>query len=260
MEPNNVKLKVLVYGLSGTGKTMWASTAPNPGYAACETGAGQGLLTIADKGIDYVAPTSLTEFEQVAAGAVFKDKDTIILDSLSEMVKSFIKDFALSIPRKQGDSEKRRKGVPELDDYGVMGEITRRLIRKLIEGNKDKHVIVTATERYLEADPESGQGQALIGPDLPGQMFLGSVAMFDLVLRLRTKQILKVPGDAKSRVVQRYFITQSDGAGTLAKCRNNVSLKPLLDKEEVFDLETGQGTFPFLLDKVQKGYQEALKK
>jgi len=259
IEPEKLKLKVLVYSLPGCGKTTWAGTAPNPGFAACETGHGNGLLSIADAGYDYVTPTSLSDFEAFAGGGIFKDKETLVLDSLSAMVKSFIKDFALAIPRKQGDSEKRRKGVPELDDYGVMGEITRRTLGRLIDCNPDKHIIVTATERYDKPDPENGQAELIIGPDLPGQMFLGSTAMFDIVLRLRTRPMLRDKNDAKSRYTERYFITQSDGKGTVAKCRNNVTLKPLLEQEEIFDPATGKGTFMDLLNKIRKGYIDSLK-
>lgn len=258
--PEKFRLNVLVYGLVGTGKTLWASTAPNPGFAACETGQGKGLLTIAEKGIAYVEPSSLVEFESVINRKVFADKETIVLDSLSEMVRTFIKDAALQIPRARGESDKRRKGIPELDDYGTMGEMTRRMIRSLLDNNPDKHIVVTATERYDKPDPENGQGEMLIGPDLPGQMFLGSTAMFDLVLRLRTRQTLRDPRDAKSKYVKRYFLTQPDGMGSIVKGRPNVDCKPLLDPEEVFDPSTGQGTFKFFLDKILAGYAAAAAK
>jgi hypothetical protein len=258
IQPEKFRLKVLVYGLPGTGKTSWMSTAPGLGVAACETGQGKGLLTVAQKGFDFVEPTNLMEFESICAGRVFGDKQTIGLDSLTSMSNTFIKDAALSIPRTRGASEKRNKGVPELDDYGVMAELTRKLLAKLLEN--DKHVIVTATERYKGPDLESGVGETLIGPDLPGQMFLGSTAMFDFVLRLRTRQKLRDPKDPKSRYVERYFVTQPDGQGTLAKCRSTMDNKPLLDKEEVFDPETGQGTFDALLKKILAGYAASAAK
>lgn len=231
------------------------SGAKNIGVAAGETGQGCGLLTIASKDIEYVLPESLEELEAFCKGGVFKDKEALGLDSLSDMNRTFVKDAALKIPRTRGESAKRNKGVPELDDYGVMAEITRKLLRTLI--SQDKHIIVTATESYKGPDPETGQGETLIGPELPGQMFTGSAAMFDTVLRLRTRQKLRDPRDAKSRYTERYFITQPDGQGTIAKCRNAVNGKLLLDKEEIFDPATGQGTFEYLLAKILKGYTDA---
>lgn len=253
IKPENIRIKVLLYGLPGVGKTEWLSTVPDIGVAACETGQGNGLLTIASKDIEFVTPENLVELEQFCKGVVFKDKAALGLDSLSEMSRTFIKDAALAIPRTRGESPKRNKGVPELDDYGVMAELTRKLLRIILA--QDKHIIVTATEKYSGPDPETGQGETLIGPELPGQMFTGSTAMFDMVLRLRTRQKLRDPKDAKSRYIERYFITQPDGQGTIAKCRNSVNGKALLDKEEIFDPATGQGTFPYLLDKILKGYE-----
>jgi hypothetical protein len=262
IDPKNFKVKMLVYGLPGLGKTMFLSTAQQVGslgIAACETGHGKGLLTIADAGIDYVEPVSYADFEGLCSGKVFSDKLVLCLDSLSSMTKTFIKDYALSIPRSgRGDSPKRMQGIPELDDYGTMGELTRRLTAKLLE--RDQHIIVTATERIDKPDPTDGpEASFMIGPDLPGQMFLGSTAMFDFVLRLRGRPKLANEKDPKSRYTERYFITQPDGMGTIAKCRSNHLGVPLLDREEVFNLKTGQGTFPYLLKKIVDGYALGLE-
>jgi hypothetical protein len=87
-------------------------------------------------------------------------------------------------------------------------------------------------------------------------MFTGSTAMFDTVLRLRARQKLRDPRSAKTRYTERYFLTQPDGQGTIAKCRNSVNGKALRDKEEIFDPATGQGTFKYLLEKILKGYEK----
>lgn len=259
IDPEKLRLKILIYGLTGTGKTLWASTAPDPGYLACETGSGNGVLTIADKAMDYAEPNSFADIEEFCSGKPFANKKSLVMDSLSEVVKRFVKEAALQIPRsKGGDSPKRAKGIPELDDYGVMGELTRRLILKLDQCNPDKHIIVTATEKYDRAGPDDPPGtESLVGPDLPGQMFLGAPAMFDLVIRLKTRQVLKNPADAKSRVTQRYLLTQPDGLGSIVKCRINSKTLPLIDKEEIFDPIAGLGTFDYIFKKIQDGYAKA---
>jgi hypothetical protein len=241
-----------VYGLPGTGKTKWAAGAPNPGIIACETGHGKGLLTLADQTIEFVEPTTLQDFDEVASGKVFKDKETLVFDSLSYFVKTVVKDEALKMPRKFGESAKRRAGVPELDDYGVMGELTRKYVEKLLL--LPKNVVVLATEKYSGGNEDNPE--IVIGPDLPGAMFLGSTAMFDAVLRLRTRPKLRDPKDAKSKYTERYFLTQPDGAGTIAKCRSTLNGKAILDKEEVFDLETGAGSFQALYDKLLAAYSQ----
>lgn len=250
-KPENYKMKLLVVGLPGSGKSTFLGTVPDIGIAACETGEGNGLLGLAQKGIDFVEPSNHAEFEIFCAGGVFKEKSALGIDSLTEMTKNHVQTAALAIPRKQGDSMKRRMGVPELDDYGIMGEFTRRLLRKLID--QDKHIICTALLKVKEP-PEGSAGETFIGPDLPGAMFLGAVAMFDLVLVLRTRPMLRDPKDAKSRYNQRYFVCEQQGQ-MLAKCRPSWSETSLLDQEEIFDLKTGQGTFPYLLDKITSKFK-----
>jgi hypothetical protein len=248
----------LVYALPGCGKTTWAGTLDpaTTGIAACgETGNGAGLLSIAERGFDCVVPENLTDVESFCKGEIFKDKSALVLDSASALVRTIVKDAVLSIPRNSGNSPKRKAGVLELDDYGTLAEFTRKLLYVLINANPTKHIIVTATEKYDRPNENDPPGtEALIGPDFAGQMFLGAAAMFDFVFRMRTRPVLEVPGDAKSRYVQRYLITQPI-QGTIAKCRANADGKPLLDKEEIFDLGKGQGTIPALVEKILKGYQ-----
>lgn len=256
LSAENFRFVGLIYSLPGVGKTSWLGTV-NPediGIAACESGLGSGLLSIADRGVDHIICESLDDLEAFCKGKVFPKKKVLALDSLTAMAKTFIKDAALKIPRARGESDKRKQGIPELDDYGTIAEMTRKVILMLINCNPDKHVIATATEKYDRPNENDAPGtESLIGPELAGQMFLGAPAMFDFVLRLRTRPKLRNPQDAKSRYSERYFITGQD-AGTIAKCRSNIKGKSLLDKEEIFDVDSGVGTFPYLVDKIVKGY------
>lgn len=252
---DDLKLAILIYALPGTGKTDWATDAPNPGVCACETGQGSGLLTAAQKGIDFVEPETFNDVNDFCSGKFFKDKESIVVDSWTEVVKRYVKQETLKIPRARGESDKRKMGIPELDDYMVMGEITRQLLYKLLTNFPDKHIIVTATEKYDKAGPDDPPGtESLIGPDLPGQMFLAAPAMFDFVLRMKTRPVLRDPKDAKSRYSQRYLITQPQ-SGVIAKCRANNLGRPLLDQEETVDKDTGQGSFNYILAKMVEGYK-----
>lgn len=247
-----MRLKVLLAALPGSGKTTWVGTVPNVGIAACETGHGKGLASIAGGDIKFVEPDNYKELEAFASGDVFKDCTALAIDSLSAMTKTFIKDYALSFPRKSGQTLKRAAGVPEQDDYGVMSELTRRLLAKIIA--LPKHIIVTTTLKLpQDAQPDEGKEALPAMPDLPGQLALASAAMFDTVLILRTRPILRDPRDAKSRFTQRYLMTQQSDKW-LAKSRLNVAGAPILSEEEVFDLRTGAGSFPDLLAKILKAY------
>lgn len=259
--PEKIKLKILLHGMAGTGKTTFLSTANSPEHklivGACETGHGNGLLSVAQAGFDFFELNSYNDFDEFCGGVAAKDYDVMGLDSLSWANKSFVKDKALSIPRSRGESQKRQLGVPELDDYGTMGELSRKLVQKLI--NQPKHIIVTAGMRIDRPDMESGQGETLIGPDLPGAFFLGSTAMFDIVLCLRSRSVLRDPRDAKSRYTERYFITENQG-GILAKNRLSVSAKGIsfLPSEVVFNPEKGTGTFDYFLNAAKTAYQDFL--
>ena len=249
--PGSLKMKVLLIGKSRTGKTTWAATAPNPGIAACETGHGGGLLSVMRSGVDFFEPQSLEDIDALASGHVFRDKETLVLDSLSAMARTLVKDYALKIPRRGANSPKREQGVPELDDYGVMAEITRRILDALI--NLDKHIVVTA----LEKTEKNEDGAAIAcGPDLPGQMFLAAPAMFDAVFYLKTRKAFKVPADPKTVFTQHYLITANDGFH-IGGDRNNVDGKPVLAREEVFDNLTGQGSFVDLYKKLTAAYAAA---
>jgi hypothetical protein len=171
------------------------------------------------------------------------------------MARTLIKDAALAIPTSGGAA--RRYGVPELRDYMVMAEMIRRVLIVLIQANPTKHILVMAHEKYDRPSETDAPGtESLIGPELSGQLFTAAPSMFDFVLRLRTRSLLRNPADAKSRYSQRYFQTNQE-SGVIAKCRATVNKKPLLDREEVFDLDSGAGSFPNLLNKIIAGYQVA---
>lgn len=262
IDPDALKLKILIHGLHGVGKTSFLGSANIPkgslGVGVCETGHGRGIMSIASLGFRATNLENYNQFEEFSSGVGLNEFDTIGLDSLSDASKTFIKDKALSIPRAKGESAKRLLGVPELDDYGSMAEITRKNVRKLL--NLPKHIIVTAGLRIDKPDPENGQGEMLQGPDLPGQMFLGSTAMFDLVLALRTRSVLRDIRDAKSRFIERYYLTDTVG-GVLAKNRLTVGEKAIsfLPTEVIVDKESGHGMFPWLLNEAKTAYAEFLK-
>lgn len=254
IKPETFKLKLLLIAPPGFGKTEFIGGIPNVGIAALETGEGNGVLTIADRGVSFCEPETKSELDQIASGLVFKTQEAVAFDSLTAMVKTLIRREAVSIPRKGGDSEKRRRGLPELDDFGVMGVMTHDLLRKLIQ--LDKHVVVTAQLKIQMPDPETGKGEYLVGPDLPGQMFLGAPAMFDTVLIGRTRPVTKDIGGIKKKVIERYWLTAPDGIH-LAKSRSKrLGNRPLLDAEEIYDLQTGAGTWPYLYNKIQTAYRE----
>lgn len=256
LDADKLKLKILIFALPGWGKTMWAAQAPDPGIIACETGHGSGLLTVADRGIEYVEPTSDDELEVACGPTVFGNKATKVLDSASDACWTFVKTAALAIPRAKGNSDKRDAGVPELDDYGTMGELMRRHLVRLLA--HPGHVIVTAKLRIKEPK-EGSSGPTIVGPDLPGALMLGAAGAFDLVLCGQVRQRLLDPKNPKSRVSERFLLTQPTGA-YVAKSRLQNAIDPILPAEVRVDPAGGEGNFNWFLEHAVAAYKRAAAK
>lgn len=226
--------------------------------AACETGHGSGLLSVAHAGVDYVEPKTFVDFRALCLGtfAPFQTKQTIALDSLTAMTKTFIKDHVLAnFPAKnQREMLRRQAGVPTGFDFGDIADVTRTLLNQLLA--QDKNVIVTALEKITKDD--NGVITS-IDPDLPGALGTSAAAMFDSVLFLKVRKALRDPRDPKSAYFERYFITASDGIH-VAKDRNASNSKSFLNAEEVFDPSTNRGTFTTLFEKIAAGHAAAAAK
>lgn len=252
-----LRWKVLIVGRPGVGKSSWLSGAPDPGIAACETGHGSGLLSIAHSGVEFVEPKNFVDFRSVCLDtfAPFQKKQTVGLDSLTAMTKSFIKDHVLAtFPSKNArEAMRRQAGVPTGFDYGDIADVTRTLLNYLLAQNK--HVVVTTLEKTEKDDNGVVTG---IVPDLPGALGTSAAAMFDSVLYLKVRRVLRDPRDPKSAIYERYFITNGDGIH-VSKDRNSVNSRPFLKQEEIFDPTTGQGTFADLFAKILAGHDAASK-
>jgi hypothetical protein len=244
-------------GKPGLGKSTFLSTAPGLGVAACETGHGAGLLSVAHSDVDFVEPKTFTDFRSICLDtfAPFQGKETVGLDSLSAMTKSFIKDHVLStFPSKnQREAMRRQAGVMTGFDYGDLAEVTRTLLNQLLA--QKKNIVVTCLEK-TEKDDNGVITQIL--PDLPGALAPSAAALFDSVLYLKVRKAYRDPRDPKTAYYERYFITNADGIH-VAKDRNSATGKPFLAQEEIFDLQSGKGTFPDLFAKLLAGHAAATR-
>lgn len=259
IDPKTLKLKILLVSPAGFGKTEFISGIPNVLVGACETGHGGGLMGVATKNIDYVRLDSYDAFDEFCSGKVGEANRPLALDSLSDMCNTFIKDKALTNARKGGDSDKRKMGQPELDDYGTMGELARKLVRKLLD--LDRHILCTASIRVKTPGEGEIGGETFIGPNLPGAFFLGSTGMFDVVLMGRSREAFDNPAkpDASKKHTERYWLTAGKGM-YLAKNRLSVGNGSFLPQELIYDLNTGSGTFNDILSRAVTAYTEHFQK
>lgn len=150
-------IKCVLYGASGTGKTMMAATAPDPFFISAE----KGMLSLHGKDIPYAEVTSLKDINEAYKYAIESKHKTIVIDSISEVAET-----ALQEHKKTLVSESSTGKIDARQAYGRVAESMTAFIRNLrdIEG---KNVIFIAKEKRIE-DDESGV--VTFEPYLPGKM------------------------------------------------------------------------------------------
>lgn len=137
--PVSQKLKVLIYGPSGAGKTRFAATAPNPIFASAEA----GLLSTVGTGkkIDYAAIRTLEDLKELLTFLQRQDHkyETVVIDSITEINEII----------KEGIEEKNNRGM-QLQDWGTLQKQIKELLRDF--RSLDMHVIFIAQETVQQDD------------------------------------------------------------------------------------------------------------
>lgn len=169
-EENYQYLKVLTYGYSGTGKTMFAGGAPKPLFLDIEA----GLLTLRNKDVDAVKIEKWKDVEDVFMFLKNEKHDyqTVVVDSLTELQK------------KLADELIKGKERLTIGDWGILIDKIRRFVRHVRDLPMHVIVICLADQRK---DDEKGRVYAvpsLNGKALPGEL----AAYFDIVLYQYTKK------------------------------------------------------------------------
>lgn len=140
------KVKALLYGAPGSGKTTLAGTFPKPIYFNIE----RGLDAIIEQEVDYVDITTWEELEE--AFKFIDDYETVIIDSVSELQELRIAEV----------KETRGKEM-SFTDWSALADEFRRLIKALEK--QDKHIVFIAHEKEQDDD-----GTILKRFDLAGQL------------------------------------------------------------------------------------------
>lgn len=162
-------VKALVYGISGAGKTVLCSTAPDPIIISAES----GLLSIADKDIAYIEVSTLEDLYEAYSYVVSPEclHQTICLDSISEIAEKVL------------STEKKSSKDPR-QAYGSMQDQIADIIRAFRD---IPHKNVLMTSKISSVKDENGI--ILYAPSMPGEKASqGLPYFFDEVFALRVER------------------------------------------------------------------------
>ena len=163
-KPSSHKIKAVVYGASGSGKTSFAGTAKNAVFASAEG----GLLSIASKSPNYTEIKSLQDLKDfyLYLKSTPHAFETVIIDSITE-INDIIK----------ADIEKKTGKPMQLQDWGTLSKEIRNIFRSFRD--LPMHVLFIAQETADDKD-ENGTASKIV-PSLNGKASTEIAYFMDVV-------------------------------------------------------------------------------
>jgi len=163
------KVRALVYGDGGVGKTVLCATAPNPIIISAEA----GLLSLADKDISVIEVKSIQDVQDaykfLTESADAKGFETVCLDSITEIAEVLLSQL-------KADCKDPRQA------YGELAEKMTHLIRSFRD-IPNYHTYFSAKMTRVE---DEHTGIATFRPSMPGRSLLNSIPFYyDEVMALK---------------------------------------------------------------------------
>lgn len=187
-------LKILLFGLSGVGKSTCAAQAPGPVlYIAAELNA-LSVVRQANPDADVVVVKTLADLREILRylmGEGAGKYKTVVIDSLSE-VQALIRNEMLA--REVG------KDVLTIQEWGKLGDKTHEIVRGFRELPCNLVVIALAEDA-------GDEGRRFIQPSLYGRASRDVPALLTLV-----GYAFKEPGDAQSPGTKYRVLFESSGS------------------------------------------------
>lgn len=196
----DARIKMLVYGDSGVGKTVFSGGFPKPFVIASE----EGLLSIAGKDVDYVSVTRWEQIEEIYLHLLKtesrKKYQSVIVDSFTTLQQ-----IALGYVLEQNGRQ-----FPEQRDWGMLLELMRRFFRQMAD--LPYHIVFICL-----AGTEKDELTGIISekPAIVGRMAAEAPAYVDIVMHL-TVEMSRKGGET---TVTRFGIFQPSSRA-LAKDRS----------------------------------------
>jgi AAA domain len=168
------KLKMLVCGTNGSGKTRFAATFPNPIFANCLG----GMLALADKNMRYVnihEEADLLKLKlKLETGEMLAD--TIVIDTLDEFQRILLAERLFS----------ERRGETNASDFGWLGQRMHTIVDGLC--SMDLNVVMLCHTKDVS---DGVSGQLFIKPGLQGAFAdqIGQYVDFALLIQARAFQL-----------------------------------------------------------------------
>lgn len=135
-KPSDHKIKGLVYGRSGSGKTVFGGTAPKPLILSAEN----GLLSLATSGlqVDVIEIKTLANLKEALLWLQKPENnskyETLIIDSITEINEIIKEELSTRLKRRM-----------QLQDWGVLADEIKHLLRSM--KSLPMHVLYIAQER-----------------------------------------------------------------------------------------------------------------
>ena len=159
------KLKVLIYGKSGTGKTTFGSTFPKPYFFDFDN----GMLSLKGKDIEYDTYKEIQKAELKLKELELKcPYETIVVDSVSTMQEIMMK----------RQLELNRKMSPTLHEWMMLVQGIKSLFSRLVA--MPQHLVITAHEEIIR---DEITGEILVQPLIVGKLASSLPIYFDEVYR-----------------------------------------------------------------------------
>lgn len=194
-------VKALVCGEPGTGKTLTASTWPNPIYANAEG----GLMSIASRDIPTVDITSsgvmldlknaLSQSPEVREKMLGVPVDTVVIDTIDEVARLLVKERL----------EQGNKDAMAIADWGWLGEQLRSMVRAY--RNLPMNVIFNC---HLKSVEDADSGTQFFKPAIQGAMGDEIAGYVDIAGVLTARPITEVINGKNHRRIVRILQTFPD--------------------------------------------------